>query len=175
MDPSGSFSPKALAQQQVAGAGEREVRRGGLGLRMGSPPAVPLPSTPPPPPTVPRGHCFGACQWESPILKHFAIFNPWPLPPRPGAPCSGGTPGRGSLPAPSSPRRWEAAPLRPASPAGGERSHRLTRANSRSHWLLPVANPRDRRRRAPPRAPPPRAPAPRRVPAGGAGQAALAC
>lgn len=47
--------------------------------------------------------------------------------------------------------------------------------DSCSHWLLPVANPRDRRRRAPPPAPPPRAPAApalRRVPAG-AGRAGL--
>lgn len=53
----------------------------------------------------------------------------------------------------------------------GRRAH--APPDSRSHWLLPVANPRDRRRRAPPRAPPPRAAARRRVPAGGA--QALGC
>ena len=78
----------------------------------------------------------------------------------------------GSLfPAQLSPGRTEAST--PAWPLRRRRTH--APPDSCSHWLLPVANPRDRRRRAPPSAPPPRAPAapaPRRVPAG-AGRAGL--
>lgn len=78
----------------------------------------------------------------------------------------------GSLfPAQISPGGTEAST--PAWPLRRRRTH--APPDSCSHWLLPVANPRDRRRRAPPPAPPPRAPAApalRRVPAG-AGRAGL--
>lgn len=70
---------------------------------------------------------------------------------------------------PTQPGRTNASAPGTASPEGGWRRARAPPA-SRSHWLRPVANPRDRRRRAPPRAPPLRAPARPRVPAGGAGR-----
>lgn len=113
-------------------------------------------------PPSPGGHCFGAGQWESPILKHSAIFSPWSVPSAVG----------GSLARRRTPARL---PPRPApSPALGGRPSQLglslrqrahARADSRSHWLLPVANPRDRRRRAPPPSPAP----------AGSGSAARSC
>lgn len=54
----------------------------------------------------------------------------------------------------------------PAPPEGGAHAS----LDSRSHWLLPVANPRDRRGRAPPPDPAPSPP-----PGGGSGSAARSC
>lgn len=121
----------------------------GPGLGLESPPVVPPPPTPP---TVPRGHGFGAGQRESPILKHSAIFNPWPAPSAARGSPSGRRTHARLPPRPVGPRALGSRPSRPG-PSRGRRAH--ARTASRSHWLLPVANPRDRRRRAPPPNPAP--------------------
>lgn len=92
------------------------------------------------------GHCFGVCEYESPILKRSAIFNLLlALSPAKGSNREA-LPSAVPFPSPSEPRRGDASTRGLASPAGGEHAP----PDSRSHWLLPVANPRDRRWRAPP-------------------------
>lgn len=163
MDPSGRFSPQeALAGQQVGGAG-----RGHPGRALGRAPAACLPPRRRPlPPSPPRGHYFEVREWESPILKLSAVPLSFVRPSAARVPCTRGAPIWEPFRVPILPRSARMPPLRE------RRAH--APPDSRSHWLLPVANTRDQRRRARP-APPPAPPrglpqpatpsAPRRVPA----------
>lgn len=134
------------------GEGTRTQARGGAPAACFPPRRRPLP----PPGSLLRVQRVGKSYFKA--LCYFSVFRP-PLR-RQGLPAREAHPFREPFRVPIR-LRSARMPLLPPGPCRGRRAHAAP--DSRSHWLLPVANPRDRRRRAPPSAPPP--PPPPRAPA----------